>query len=299
MSEISRREFLAGTAAAGTAALAGRFSFAAEDRPKITSGTDLVTLGRSGIKTSVLGIGTGTRGGQEQRKLGEKGFTKLARHALDRGIRYIDTAGGYPGMHAFVAAALKGVPREKYFLQSKTRAKDAATATAEVARFREELKVDYIDTVLMHCLKTGDWPTDMRPVMDALSDAKEKGHVRAVGISSHGMDPLAASIDVDWIDVQLARINPFGTKMDGKPAEVAALLKKAHATGRGMLGMKIFGESGYDSREKRAEALKYVLGLGSVHAFTIGFSTTEQIDETLELIKDALAYRHEMQRLIA
>jgi len=298
MSQISRREFLAGTAAAGAAAVAGRFGFAAEKSPKITRGTDLVTLGRSGIKTSVLGIGTGTRGGREQRELGEKGFTKLTRHALDRGICYVDTADNYR-MHPFVGAALKGVPREKYFLQSKTRAKDATTATADVARFREELKVDYIDTVLMHCMQKGTWPTDMRPVMDALSDAKEKGHVRAVGISNHGLEPLAASIDVDWIDVQLVRINPFGSKMDGTPAEVAALLKKAHATGRGVLGMKIFGEDGYDSREKRAQALKYVLGLGSVHAFTIGFTTTDQIDETLELIEDALAYRHELQRWVA
>ncbi len=288
MSEISRRDFLAGATAAGVATLAVRPSRAADTQPKITRGTDLVTLGRSGVKSTVLGIGTGTRGGREQLELGQVGFTKLARHAYDRGIRYIDTADNYR-MHIFVRFALEELPREEMFIQSKTRAQHPEVAKADLERFRRELKVDYIDSVLMHCMTTDGWPVDMRPVMDVLSEAKQKGRVRAVGISCHGMDPLAASVDADWIDVQLTRINPFGVKMDGPPAEVAAHLKKVHAKGRGVIGMKVFGEDGFGSIEKRLESLKYVLGLGCVDAFTIGFSSPAQIDETLELIEKASA----------
>ena len=129
----------------------------------------------------------------------------------------------------------------------------------------------------------------MRPVMDVLYEAKEKGLVRAVGISSHGLPPLVASVDCDWIDIQLARINPFKAKMDAEPEDVAAQLKKLHDKGHGIIGMKIYGEDGLGSRERRFESLKYVLGLGSVDAFTIGFTKTEQIDETLELIEKATA----------
>lgn len=288
MSRISRRGFLAGTAAASAAVLTGRFGLAAEAAPRLTSGTDLVALGRSGIKSTVLGIGTGTRGGREQRELGPGGFAKLVRHAYDRGIRYIDTADMYR-MHGLVREAIRGLPREKLFIQTKTRAKEAKEAKADVDRFRKELGVDYLDTLLMHCMTKGTFATDMRPVMDVLSEAKQKGRVRAVGISCHGLAPLTASVDCDWIDVQLARINPFGQKMDGKPEEVAPLLKKMHDAGRGVIGMKIYGETGFDSAEKRLESLKYVLGLGSVDAFTIGFRDAKQIDETLELIKKALA----------
>ena len=95
MSGISRRDFLAGVAAAGATAVAGRFALSAESPKKIARGTDLVTLGRSGIKSTVLGIGTGTRGGREQRDIGQTAFDKLVRHAFDRGIRYIDTADAY------------------------------------------------------------------------------------------------------------------------------------------------------------------------------------------------------------
>lgn len=273
---------------AGVAAAGGRFSIAAGAEPaaKAKRGTDVVTLGRSGLKTTVLGIGTGTVGGSQQRALGTEGFTRLARHALDRGIRYIDTADMYH-MHTFVQIALQGVPRDKYFIQTKTLARDPVVAKADVERFRQELGVETIDLLLMHCMQTRSWPSEMRRVMDVLDEAKRKGRVRAVGISSHGWDPLVASAESDWPDVQLARINPFGDHMDAESDKVAEQLRKMHAKGRGVLGMKIYGESGFDSREKRLQSLKYVLGLGCVDAFTIGFTSIQQLDETLDLIDKA------------
>jgi predicted aldo/keto reductase-like oxidoreductase len=275
---------------AGAAAAWGRFTAAAEPEAaaKPKRGTDLVTLGRSGLKTSLLGIGTGTVGGSQQRAMGTEGFTKLTRHALERGLHYVDTADMYH-MHVFVQIALKGVPRDKYFIQTKTQAKHPEVAKADIERFRRELGVETIDSLLMHCMATRSWPTDMRPVMDVLDEAKRKGRVRAVGISCHGFEPLAASAESDWCDIQLARINPFGDKMDAEPEKVAEQLKKMHAKGRGVLGMKIYGETGFGSREKRLQSLKYVLGLGCVDAFTIGFTSTHQLDETLELIEQALA----------
>jgi len=294
MSRISRRDFLAGLSVAGAAAAWGRFAVAAEKEKGPPAaprrGTDLVTLGRSGLKTTVLGIGTGTVGGSKQRALGTEGFTRLARHALERGIRYIDTADMYQ-MHVFVQIALAGVPREKFFIQTKTSAKTPELAKADVERFRRELGIETIDSLLMHCMSTGSWPTDMRPVMDVLDEAKRRGRVRAVGISCHGFEPLAASAESDWPDIQLARINPFGIMMDDEPDKVAGELKKMHAKGRGILGMKIYGESGFGSREKRLQSLKYVLGLGCVDAFTIGFRSTRELDETLELIEQAHAPR--------
>jgi predicted aldo/keto reductase-like oxidoreductase len=287
MMNVSRRAFLAGMAAAGSAALAGRWTFGHPHMPDIKSGVDRVTLGRTGLKTSVLGIGTGTVGGSQQLAMGSDNFTKMVRHALDRGIHYIDTADNY-STHIFVRLALQKVPREKYFIQTKTRARSAEVLHADIERFRRELRVDYIDSVLMHCMTTPTWPTEMRPVMDALYEEKQKGRVKAVGVSCHGWEPLVASVDVDWVDIQLARINPFGMKMDGKPEDVAAVLKKMHDAGRGIIGMKIYGETGLNSRDERLQSLKYVLGLGCVDCFTIGFTSIEQIDETLNLIEQAL-----------
>lgn len=294
MMHWTRRDFLAGGLAAASVGLLGRFgqgqseSPALPDRPKITSGVDRVPLGRTGLKPTVLGIGTGTRGGSEQLALGQEGFVRLFRHAYERGIRYIDTADMYT-MHLFVRFAIQGLPREQLFILTKTMAKHPEVAKADIERFRRELRTDYLDCVLMHCMTKNSFPTDMRPVMDVLAEAKQKGRVRAIGISSHGMEPLRASVDCDWIEVQLVRINPFGQNMDGKPEEVMPVCQKIHAKGRGVLGMKIYGETGYENREKRLQALRYVLQSGAVDAFTIGFSKPEQIDETLDLIREAMS----------
>jgi predicted aldo/keto reductase-like oxidoreductase len=287
MARLSRREFLGGLAAAGAAAWAGGLGLADETKTRIKSGTDLVALGRSGIKTSVLGIGTGTISGNEQRGLGQEKFTRLVHEAFDRGIRYIDTADSYR-IHTMVREALKGLPRDKFFIQTKSGAKTPDKVRADMDRFRRELGIDYFDTILMHAMMKESWPTDMRPVQDVLLRAKEKGLVRAIGISCHGWEPLAASVEAEGIDVQLVRINPFDIMMDGEHTQVAGLLKKMHAKGRGIIGMKIYGENGLGNAERRFQSLKYVLGLGCVDAFTIGFKNIQQIDETLELIRKAL-----------
>ncbi len=289
MTTISRRDFLVRTSlAAGVAALAPQL-LAAEE-PKITSGTDLVELGKTGIKTSVLGMGTGTHGvrrSSNQVKLGEAEFVKLIRHGIDRGLSYLDVADQY-GSHIYVRSAIREVDRDKIFLQTKTRALTADVARVDLQRFRHELGVDVIDSMLMHCMTTATWPTDMRPVMDVLSEAKEKGIVRSVGISCHGWDPLVASTGCDWVDVQLARINPFGSSMDGKPEDVVGQLRAMRAKGKGVLGMKICGGGRNTTPEQREESLKFVLGSGCVDALVIGMESPQQIDENLALIEKVL-----------
>jgi aryl-alcohol dehydrogenase-like predicted oxidoreductase len=296
MSELSRRDFL-GTSAAAVGALAAgtAAAAAAPARRKPTSAASRVTLGKSGVETSLLGLGTGSVGvghTSHQVQLGEAGFVKLARHAYDVGITYFDTADQY-GSHIYLRAALKGLPRDRLFIQTKTRATTAEMAKADIERFRQELGTDYLDTLLMHCMVKGSWPTDFRPVMDVLSDAKRKKQVRAVGVSCHGLEPLRAAVKCDWIDVDLARINPVGGaagRMDGTPEQVADCLKSMHTNGKGILGMKILAEGTLKTPQKQLESLRFVLGLGCVDAFVIGFENTRQIDEICKLIETALKW---------
>jgi predicted aldo/keto reductase-like oxidoreductase len=291
MSTISRRQFLASTSlAAGTALLGGRFTLAeqpaAAQAAKVTSGSDLVMLGKTGIKTSVLGIGTGASGGREVRDLGQDVFVRMVREAYDRGIRYIDTAIAYR-THPLVAAALKELPRDEMFVLTKTDAKNADRAKADLERLRKELEIETIDSLLIHCMTKQRWPVDMRPVIDVLLEAKQKGRIRTLGVSCHTLDALSESVDCDALDVHLVRINPFRKQMDGSPEDVSARIKRMHDKGRGVLGMKIYGEGAFKTREERLASLKYVLKLGTVPAFTIGFKDIKQIDETLQLIREA------------
>src|SRR5712692_6641848 len=191
MSQLSRRDFLGQSAlAVGALAVASRVAPAAEAARNLKSGADQVVLGKTGIKTSLIGMGTGSNGvkhSSNQFRQGHEKFVKLVRYAFDKGITYFDTADQY-GSHIYLRDALKGLPRERLFIQTKTRATTAEMAKADVERLREELGMDYVDTLLMHCMTKGQWPTDFRPVMDVLFEAKAKGHVRAIGVSCHGMD---------------------------------------------------------------------------------------------------------------
>jgi predicted aldo/keto reductase-like oxidoreductase len=292
MSQPSRREFLGQSAVAvGALAAAGALARPAAAAPR--TGADLVTLGRTGLKTSLLGFGTGSVGvrrSSNQVKLGEDGFIRLVAHAIDRGIRYFDLADQY-GSHLYMRSAIQKLklPREQLFLQTKTRATSADTARADIQRFREEIGVDTIDSLLMHCMVKGSWPTDFRPVMDVLHEAKEKKWVRAVGVTCHGIEPLRAAVKCDWVEIEQARINPVGGnpgRMDGTPQQVVECLQAMRQQGKGVLGMKVLAEGTIKDPEKKIESLR--LALKNTDAFVIGFEKAEQIDEIMSLIEKAL-----------
>jgi len=196
----------------------------------ILSPSDLVTLGKTGIQVSLVGMGTGSHGtGQasNQTKLGVKDFTRVVRHALDQGVTLFDVADQY-GSHTYLREALKGVPREKYVIQTKTHATKLADARSHLERYRMELGVDYIDIVLLHCMTKGDWPAAHQGVMEFLSRAKEQKLIRAHGTSCHGMDPLRTAAKDPFVEVDLARINPEGLIMDDRsPDEVVSELQES------------------------------------------------------------------------
>jgi aryl-alcohol dehydrogenase-like predicted oxidoreductase len=243
------------------------------------SATDGVVLGKTGIKTSRLAMGTGTIGyghHSNQTALGIDGLSKLLLHGYDQGLRFFDSADAY-GSHPHVAEALKHVPRDKVTILTKTWARDAATARADLDRFRRELGTDYMDVCLMHCLTEDDWTERYKGVMDVLSEAKEKGTIRAHGCSCHSIGALRAAAKSSWVEVDLARINPIGAHMDADPETVVAVLREMKAAGKGVIGMKILGQGAL--RDRQDEAIKYALSLGVLDAFTIGAeSKLEQED---------------------
>ncbi len=291
MSKLSRRHFLqSGAAAVGL--MAGQPQlFASETHKKARSATDWVTLGKSGIKVTRLGFGTGSMGGRHQRELGQKKFTELVRHAYERGIRFFDTADNYNEMHEMLAEALKGIPRDTYTIQTKMKIRQGKVPAEEIDRFRRELNSDYFDSFLLHCAQSGDWTEELKPLMEGLDKAKDKESIRTHGASVHGLKPLKAMPGCEWLDVALLRVNHNGTHMDGltgkwaepsKPDEAIPEIKKIHAQGTGVIGMKIIGNGEFTSPEQRDASIKYVMGLDCVDAVVIGFKHPKEIDEAIE-----------------
>jgi predicted aldo/keto reductase-like oxidoreductase len=292
---ITRREFFVrGIAASAGIAAVG----SASGETSAPSAVDLVPFGKTGLKICRLGMGTGSMGGAHQRDLGQEGFTRLVRYAYDQGIRYIDTADAYR-THEMIREAIRDIPREELWIQSKIRWSEEflAEPLKHIDRFRKELGTDYIDSVLVHCVTTSTWAEDLEPIRDALSEAKEKGWIRLKGSSAHGLPGLTASAETDWCDMNLVRVNPQGKHVDGEdgtwdePGKVDQALvqiRKMHQKGRGIIGMKIIGNGSFTNPEDRERSIRFAMACKDVDAVVIGFKAPEEIDEAIRRMNAAL-----------
>jgi aryl-alcohol dehydrogenase-like predicted oxidoreductase len=298
--KITRRQFIttsltagAGTVLLGKAAFAfpGNLSGASADPFQI------VRLGKSGLKSTLLGMGTGFSGGNRSSNITRAGVAEsIIRSAYDKGIRFFDCADSY-GTHPFTAAALKGIPRESYTLSSKIWVSsggipepDRPDADVVIERFRKELKTDYLDLVQIHCMTDPLWTDKQKKQMDILETLKAKKIIRAHGVSVHSLEAMEACVESHWVDVVHVRINPFGEAMDKRdPSLVIPVIEKLHKAGKGIIGMKLIGNGKFrNDSDKIDESLKYVLGLGTVDMIIVGFELPEQIDNYIGRVKNAL-----------
>jgi aryl-alcohol dehydrogenase-like predicted oxidoreductase len=302
--KLSRRKFI-GTAAAGAAgaALVAKADAGGAEPvridPSIKRPTDRVSLGRSELKVSLVGIGTGSigyAGHSNQTQLGQAEFTRLMRHAYERGVNFFDLADSY-GSHPFFREAMRGVERASYVLQTKTDSRDAGSARQDVDRFLKELATDYIDSLIIHCVTASDWTTRYRGVMDVFSEAKRAGKVRAVGVTCHSFGALEAAAASDWVQINQVRWNPRAAHMDAEVEKARALFKRMRERGQGMIGMKVVGQGDIVRGGKAmtpAECFRFQIESGVVDAFVVGVERVEHVEELLggtQLALDELGYR--------
>lgn len=298
--KISRRQFVTTTlaAGAGTILLAKTSLETALLRSPLPNDPfRLVTLGKSGIKTTLIGMGTGFSGYNRSSNITRAGVAEsLIKQAYEKGIRFFDCADSY-GTHKFTALALKGIPRDKYVLSSKMWVGGGGIPEPErpdadivIDRFRKELNTDYIDLLQIHCMTDGKWTDKQKKQMDILENLKVKKIIRAHGVSVHSMEALEASVESSWVDVIHVRINPFGESMDNKDASVVVpVIEKLHKAGKGVIGMKLIGNGKFRNDSDKIDAsLKYVLGLGTVDMIIVGFELPEQIDNYIGRIEKAI-----------
>ncbi len=298
---IARRDLLKGTLAGAGAVALGACRGAGTDIAAGTASTtfdpyERVALGKTGIRVSRVGFGTGMRGGKRQShqtRLGKKGLETLLRESYDRGVRYFDLADMY-GSHPFIPGALGKLPRDSYVLLTKIWVRpggipepERPDADAVVERFRKELQTDVIDLVLIHCMTDADWNVKQRKQMDILATLKAKGIIRAHGVSIHSLPALEACATEPWVDSVNARINPYGVKMDDKdPEKVAAVLAKIRAAGKGIVGMKLVGEGTFrDDEEKKNRSIAFVLQRGLADTMAVGYENLAELDDFARRVK--------------
>jgi len=291
--KYSRRHFI-GTATAGMGAmlLNGCVSGPSHHDPY-----EILELGKTGIKTTRLSMGTGMKGGGRQSnltRLGHEQAVKLVREVYERGVRMFDLADSY-GTHACVSEALKNYPRGDYVIFTKMGirrrptsegALPGAEAEAEVMRFLEELNTDYIDGLQMHYILSGNWNTELSDYMTAFDKLKQRGIIRSHGLSCHALAAVETAVNEPWVDAIHVRLNPYSVNMDDTAEKVEPVVKQLHQAGRGVIAMKVLGEGELsNSDEQRDNSFSYVLQLGAVDILTIGTVKISDIVDTEERMR--------------
>jgi aryl-alcohol dehydrogenase-like predicted oxidoreductase len=294
MAYCSRRDFLKTGLAAGTLAGVGSLPIRAAGG----TATDWVTLGKSNVKVTRLAFGTGTFSGRTQRELGQDQFTRLVRHAYDRGIRFFETAESYGEMHKMLGLALQGVPRDSYRLMTKVTTREGGNPQEKIDELRKLARTDYFDVVLLHYQHVATWPTDTVRWQDGVLEAKHKKALIGHGASVHGLPALRQFPGNKWLEIAMIRVNHKGTKMDaedyntgglGNVNEVTAHVKQVKTQGMGVISMKLVGEGAFTTREDRQAAMKYAFRNAGVDCVTVGYKNTAEVDEAIENLNLALA----------
>lgn len=285
---MKRREFLRRTALGAGAVMLGA-SASAGTSGRFFDPFECVELGHTGLKFSRLMMGTGVRGGMRQSnltRLGMERATEVLRGAYDRGIRWFDAVDSY-GTHTLINSALHGLPRESYGIVSKIWCRPGALPESErpgadvvVARFLKELGTDYLDLVLLHCMTNPKWTDEFSRYMETLEQLKQKGLIRAHGVSCHSLGALTTATHESWVDSIHTRVNPYGAKMDGPPEVVLPVVRRIKAGGKGVIAMKILGEGAFGHDEVKKDAsIRFALTEAQADHLLVGFESLAQIDD--------------------
>lgn len=206
-----------------------------------------MVLGRTGLVVHRLGFG-----GIPIQRVGEAEAVETVRHAIERGVDFIDTSRVYTSSERRIGLALKQTDK-RVVLASKTPIPTAQGARADLETSLRELQVDYIDLYQCHFVSNeAAYHTVISPggALEALRAAKEEGLIGHIGITSHSLGVLERSVADGLFDTIMVCFSFL------EPRAREELIPKAVAENIGVLAMKPFSGGVIDDARL---ALRYAL----------------------------------------
>ena len=178
---------------------------------------------------------------------------ELLCYAWHKGITFWDTAQIYAN-YPLLRTAIKKLPRLPV-VATKTYAYSARGAEAAVDEARRQLDMDVLDIMLLHEQEAQTLPGH-RPALDWLAGARERGLIRAVGVSTHSVACVLAAAELDEIDVIHPLYNKWGLGIcDGSARDMAAAIARARRRGKGIYAMKVLGGGAMYRRAGKPSAM--------------------------------------------
>lgn len=236
-------------------------------------------LGSTGLNVSRMCFGVLTVGPLQANMPVSMG-AEVIRYALEYGVNFMDTAQYYQ-TYPYIRHALKGYNGEA-LIASKSYAYTREMMREAVEEAQRELDRDVIDIFLLHEQESaltikGHWEA-----YEYLLECKQKGIIRAAGISTHTVAGVKAATEIPEIEVihPLYNINGLGIA-DGTVSEMGAAIAGAARAGKGIYGMKPLGGGNLLSDFEKAFA--FVLGNKDLDAIAVGMQTREEVDVNIRL----------------
>ncbi len=179
-------------------------------------------LGRTGLKVSAIGFG-----GIKLPHVDAQTASDALNRALDLGVNFVDTARNYRDSEEKIGAALK-TRRGEYYVATKTSARDAAKARAELETSLRNLQTDYVDLYQLHTVSDPEcWQQVMGPdgALEAVRQARDEGLVKHVGITIHrALDVMEQAIKCGEFETIMLAYSPLdqeGVERDILPLATA------------------------------------------------------------------------------
>lgn len=230
-------------------------------------------LGNTGLKVSGLCFG-GLVIGPLQANLSVDAGAEVIARALEMGINFIDTAELY-GTYGHIKEAVRrsGI---KPVIATKSYAYDTKGAQESLEKARQELDTDVIDIFLLHEQESRWTLRGHREALEYYLKEKERGIIKAVGVSTHNIEVVEAASEMPEIDVIHPIINKSGIGIgDGTINEMLTAVRKAYGNGKGIYGMKSLG--GGNLLNSFTECMNFVLELSFVHSIAVGMQSVEEV----------------------
>jgi aryl-alcohol dehydrogenase-like predicted oxidoreductase len=242
------------------------------------------SLGRTGLKVSRLAFGSLTMGPLQRGLTPEAGGSLLI-HAYERGVNFVDTAELY-GTYAHIREALKVIPRNEYIISTKSYAYDRQTAEASLNQALNALGTDYLDLFMLHEQESEHTLRGHREALDYFIEQKERGVLRAVGLSTHFIAGVKAATRRPELDVLHPIINLKGIGIqDGTTEEMLDAIHafKSRPSGGGIFAMKPLA-GGHLIRTPK-EAFDFVIQNDDLDAIAVGMQSVDEIEANLALFE--------------
>lgn len=245
-------------------------------------------LGKTGIQVTPVGFGVLTVGFTQLNLSIEEGAAVL-RYAMDSGINFLDTAQYYQ-TYPYIKKALKGSNLEP-IITSKCLDHTYEKMKFAVEEARIEMDKDVIDIFLLHEVRNDPDLEHRAGAWEYLQEAKSKGIVKAIGLSTHHVDVAEKSVNMKELDILFPLINfqSLGIRkgtVAGTKEEMASAIKKASDAGKGVFAMKVFG--GGNLTGHYLEAMDYVRNLDGISSMMIGFGYKFEIDRIIEVMEGTI-----------